>query len=289
MLARVDYAQFVRSSATFAGGLLALVALIATGCLDRSHRTDGPLNDRTGNEYRVSGPVKRGQFFVLGLFVPKNESGQEVVLERLEPADPGLANALEMRYSAVLLQARGCRVGAARDWPPLGCRGKLRPVDGFRIPDGTETQILVGARSQQLGTWSIPAFRLRYRAGDRGYETTYREGMKLQVVRGLGFARRSASFASFETAAHNIGCAYTSATGVLRCELRSGPCYEMTIAGPPRDCAGGEPHNASDRVLKARGSWLYHGFRCYAGHANVRCRNQVFEGFFLSDRRSHRT
>jgi hypothetical protein len=162
-------------------------------------------------------------------------------------------------------------------------------VNRFRIHNGDFTEILVGARSQRLGKWSIPDFRLRYRVGDRHYETSYGQGMKVRVVPRPEFAHSSASFASFQTEAHNIRCAFVRATKAVRCDLRSGPCYELKIVGRSSVCAAGTPPTRSGRVLQAGASWLYHGFRCYAGHANIRCRNQRFEGFFLSERRSHRT
>lgn len=120
----------------------------------------------------VTGPVKRGQFHVLGVVVPKNKGSDEAILESLEPSNPSSIRGLEMRYGAVRFPSGRCRVGSARGWPPLGCSGKIRPVRGFRIPSGAYGAVLVGARSQELGRWTIPAFRVRYRVGDGHFETT---------------------------------------------------------------------------------------------------------------------
>jgi hypothetical protein len=237
----------------------------------------------------VGGQVGRGQFHVFGLSVPRNTGSEDAILERVEPAHSRDIRGLEMRYGAVRMPNRGCQIGSARGWPPLGCRGKIRPVRGFRIPSGAYGAILVGARSQELGQWSIPSFRVRYLVADRQYEATFRQGMDLQVVRALPWAESSASFSSFQTEAHNIGCAFLSSTKFLRCKLRTGRCYEMKIVGPTRSACAGAALPRSARVVKAADSWLYRGFRCYVGRASVRCRNQVFEGFFLSERRSHST
>jgi hypothetical protein len=133
----------------------------------------------------------------------------------------------------------------------------------------------------------MPAFRLRYRVGDRHFETTYRQGMGLRLERDLPWLESSASFSSFQTAAGNIGCTYSKSTKLLRCAIRTGRCYEMKVAAPPKyDCAPEAVADPAARVVKARDSWLYHGFRCYVGRTSVRCRNQVFERFFLSGRKS---
>lgn len=284
----------------FGGLILLLVALSAAGCLSDSGRAGGPLGETSDGGSWASGPVKRGQFLVVGVFTRKNESGHEVVLESIEPRDPDRAEGLELRYAAVQAPTRGCQVGALSNWPPLGCASKIRPVKGFRIARGAaETEILVGARSQHLGRWFIPAFRLRYSVGASHYETSYSQGIRVRVVRRLRGAESSASFPSFQTEAHNIGCAYTRSTGLLRCEIRTGlkeGCpgssssgFEMMVTGPARPFCGGQAPERSARVLNARASWLYHGFRCYAGHSSIRCRNQVFKGFFLSPSRSRST
>jgi len=265
--------------------LFGALMLVAAGC---SKVSDGPLRDTSGIGSWSSAPVKVGQFLVITVIVPRNASGHEAVLERLEPVHSASTRGLEMRYAAVRNVGR-CRAGAARDWPPLGCRGELEPVNGFRVGTGEHALILVGARSQTVGRWWIPDFRLHYRIGDRRYETSYAQGMKVRVVRRLGYAESSASFSSFVTQARNIGCAFLGATRALRCELRSGPCYELRITGRPSACADDLAPDRSARALKPRETWLYRGFRCYAGRASIRCRNQVFEGFFLSERRSHHT
>jgi len=270
--------------------VVVLLGFAGAGCLGGSERqSGGPLREPGDGESWSSAPVKAGQFLVVGLAVPRNASEHEAVLERVEPSDRASARGLELRYAAVRSGSRHCTIGAMRDWPPLGCRGELEPVNGFRVRAGERAMILVGARSQSLGRWPLLQFRLRYHVGDDRYETKYGQGMKLRVVPRLSFAESSASFSSFQTAAHNIDCAYRPATRFLRCDLRSGPCYEVGITGQPRACAGKAVQNQAAAVLKPRDSWLYHGFRCYAGRASIRCRNQVFEGFFLSERRSHRT
>lgn len=273
----------------FVNGLVVLLSsLILTGCLDDSP-AGGPLADTSEGGSGSSAPVKRGQFLVVGVVTQRNEGSEDAVLEEVEPREPGWARGLEMRYAVVPAVSR-CRVGALRDWPPLGCATRLRPVRGFRVPRGGRALILAGARSQRLGRWSIPAFRLRYHVGSRRYETSYSQGLTLRVVPQPAWAHSSASFSSFQTEARNIGCAYLRSTKFLRCAIRTGPCYEMKLVGPPRSaCARKAVLDPSARVGKARESWLYHGFRCYVGRASVRCRNQVFEGFFLSERKSHGT
>jgi hypothetical protein len=274
----------------FVGGLVVLLAsLIVAGCMDDSPG-GGPLGDTSEGGSRFSAPVKRGQFLVVGVITQKNNGGQDAVLEEVEPREPDWARGLEMRYAVVPADNRGCRVGVMRDWPPLGCASRMRPVQGFRVATGGRALILVGARSQELGRWSIPSFRVAYRVGDRNFETAYSQGMGLRVVRDLPWAESSASFSAFRTEAGNIGCAYLHSTRFLRCAIRTGPCYEMKVVGPPRaDCAEESVLDPPARVVKARDSWLYDGFRCYVGRASVRCRNQVFEGFFLSGRKSHST
>jgi hypothetical protein len=238
----------------------------------------------------VTGPVMRDQFHVFGLWVPKNTGSDEAVLESVVPSNPSSSRGLEMRYGAIRVPNRGCQIGSARGWPPLGCRGRIRPVKGFHVPSGARAQILIGARSHELGRWSVHAFRVRYHVGDRHFDATYEQGMGLHVVRDLPWADSSASFSSFQTESDNIGCAYLRSSKYLRCATRTGSCYEMKVVGPPRSaCAGKAVLEPSAQVVKARDSWLYHGFRCYVGRASVRCRNQVFEGFFLSGRRSHST
>jgi hypothetical protein len=264
-------------------GLLLLVAACRGDSL-----SEGPLRETSGGHSWSSAPVKVGQFLVTGVTTPKNESGHEVVLERLEPVDDAVARGLELRYAAVDPRSRTCRVGALRDWPPLGCRGETRPVNGFRVPEGEAALILVGARAQRTGRWSLLDFRLRYRIGGHHYATSYGQGMKLRVVRKMRGAKSSASFSSFRTETGNIACAYAATTRFLACNLRSGRCYEMALAGSARRCSDTAAHLRSAHVLKARETWLYHGYRCHAGHASVHCRNQNFKGFFLSARRSHR-
>lgn len=131
------------------------------------------------------------------------------------------------------------------------------------------------------------------------------QGLGLRVVRDLPWPESSASFPAFQTEAHNIECYFIRSTESLRCDIRTGlkppprkaaGCtrrmtgYEMKVVGHPQAvCAPEAVLLPILRVLKARTSWLFHGFRCYAGHSSIRCRNQVFEGFFLSKRRSHST
>ena len=148
--------------------------------------------------------------------------------------------------------------------------------------------ILVGVRANHPGRWSVLDFRLRYRMGDHSYEASYGQGLKIRVVPTMRGAQSSAAFSSFRTETGNVVCAYLEDARLLRCYRRSGPCYETSVGGRPQRCSR-TPPPAAAHVVRARDSWLYHGFRCYAGHSSVRCRNQVFEGFFLSSTRSHHT
>ena len=158
---------------------LVVLALLA-GCGD-SGTDEGPLGiSREHGSSTTGGPVRVGEFFVIGVSPPKNH-GDEAVFESLEPAEPDRARGLEMRYAAVTVKYR-CAVGSAKGWPPKQCVGLLRPVKGYRY--GTQRALLlVGARAGQPGTRLIPAFRLRYRVGDRSYMAVYEQGMELRVTR----------------------------------------------------------------------------------------------------------
>jgi hypothetical protein len=268
------------------GCVVAVVLLVATGC-QHERQSGGPLQDSSRTRSVTSAPVKRGQFFVIGVMVPPSASRESALLESLGPADPETAQGLELRY-AVVVSSRGCRVGAARNWPPLGCVTKMRAVKGFRVPGHGVAELLVGARSQRIGRWTIPAFRLHYRVGDRRYKTTYYQGMEPRVVRRLKSAEASAAFSSFRTEDGTIGCAYSRASRRLSCTRGGMFClgFVMTATGSPREACTLDLKPV--HVLNARQTWLYRGFRCYVGHSSVRCRNQIFKGFVVNQKGARR-
>ena len=168
----------MRSSST---RLISLVALALLAGCGEVGSDEGPL--RISSEYgssKTGSPANVGEFFVIGVSPAKND-GDEAVFESLEPEEPDRARGLEMRYAAVTVKYR-CMVGGAKGWPPKQCVGLLRPVNGYRY--GTQRALLlVGARAQRPGIWFIPAFRLRYRVGDRRYATVYQQGMEMRVRR----------------------------------------------------------------------------------------------------------
>jgi hypothetical protein len=82
----------------------------------------------------VTGPVMRDQFYVFGLWVPKNTGSDEAVLESVKPSNPSSSRGLEMRYGAIRVPNRGCQIGSARGWPPLGCRGGSGRSRAFTSP-----------------------------------------------------------------------------------------------------------------------------------------------------------
>jgi hypothetical protein len=55
-------------------------------------------------------------------------------------------------------------------------------LEGFRVPEGVEGGILVGARAFQPGRWLVHAFRVRYEVGDKTFEDVYAQGVGLRVA-----------------------------------------------------------------------------------------------------------
>ena len=277
--------------------LFGLLMLIGAGCSDEG--SPGPLPGLGEGSTMIGGTFPAGETHVIGFFVPKNTSGREVILESLEPSDPDRAEGLHMRYAAVLLPSRGCQVGSAIGWPPLRCAGKMKPVDGFRVPAGATAQILVGAKTTRPGHWVVPAFRLRYKIGDTHYERTYAEGMKLKV------RPASTKFQFFQTPSHNIGCVYETVHLHLRCDILSGlkpppskppGCqndwtfgYQMDPAGRAQKvCAGDTVLSPGARVIRYGTTWRGGPFACKSRRSGLRCRNRTGYGFFLSHQHSYR-
>ena len=140
---------------------------------------DGPLAPEPGNSSYATAPAKSGQIVSFGLWLPTNP-GPEAILRSIEPADPGEAEGLELRYAGVEPNA-DCRIGTAYGWPPNPCRGDLVALDGLHVPEGAHGGILVGAQASQPGHWLVHAFRVRYEADGRMFENVYQQGIGLKV------------------------------------------------------------------------------------------------------------
>ena len=182
----------------FVVGCLFALLLSAAGCRSSSRETGGPLRDEAGNRTMATAPVRRGQFHVLGLFVPKNKGNR-----RCDPRERGAEQAEQHPRLGDALRRRpppeswvhdrlGTRLAPAR------LPGEDPPGPGVPDPEWSVRRILIGARS-------LPSFRVAYRVGDRNFKTTYLQGMGLRVVRDLPWAESSASFSAFRTEAGNIG------------------------------------------------------------------------------------
>jgi hypothetical protein len=277
----------------FGGLLLTLVVLAGAGCRDGSLRVGGPLSEPTDNSTMNTAAVKRGQFLVVGVFVPNHGSDRDVVLERLEPVDPGQTQSLEMRYAALRIPSPGCQIGAARGWLPSGCVSKIKPVNGFRVRRGADTEILVGARSQHPGSWSIEAFSLVYRVGDRRYQTTYAQGMTVRVVRGFGFGAGSRDIAcEVDEVAQHVQCDISAAE--LKplppgCESGRAGGYSLGRSGATQLYCGQPLLLPPETILGPGKSWRNDGLTCMTrASGQLRCRNRSGHGFFLSRKHSYR-
>jgi hypothetical protein len=243
----------------------------------------------------AGGAVWVGQFLTVGIFLPANTSGKDIIFERFEPAKSLSSRGLEFRYGAIHLPQRTCLVGAGRGWPVPGCGGVMKPVNGFVYRDGEDgAQIVVAARSSKPRSWLIPGFRLHYRIGGKEYEAVYAQGMKSRAVRGSGF------FAG----TRHIGCEHDEFAGTLRCEISTG----LKPAPAVSDCHSGHPQGyllrrngstgffcgetmilpGGDNVEPGR-NWRRRGLRCQVVTVGrLRCRNADGHGFFLSEKRSRR-
>jgi hypothetical protein len=243
-----------------------------------------------------SAAVRVGQFLTTGVWLPRNKSGHPAVFERLEPLDSEWTKGLEIRYGAVHLPQRTCQVGAARGWPVPGCGGLAHPVGGFVYRDGEyAAQILVGIRSSTPRTWTIPAFRLRYRIGGHRYAAVYFEGTHGRVVRGSGFSAGT----------RDIGCEHDYVAQTLRCDISA-----AELKPPPRlsGCNSGIPGGyvllpsgttkfycretlmlPSQTILPVGTNWRQDRFSCrVVALGRLRCRNADGHGFFLSRQHSYR-
>jgi hypothetical protein len=228
----------------------------------------------------------------VGVVLPANKSGRDAILESLEPADPGSARGLELRYAAVRLPDPSCQVGLFLGWPPGPCPvGHLHPVEGFRYAAGEyAAEILVGARSSRPGTWSIRAFRLRYRVGGRGYSAVYAQGVDL---------RSDPTFA-FQTPLRDVVCEVDERERFLQCQLSAGEikprpatCLQYRLVGYSlRQFGRAEIMCGRTKLIPPRtilrSSVGRTGFACVLRAAGVRCRNRSGHGFFVSKRRSYK-
>ena len=140
----------------------------------------GPLAQEPGNSSYSISPAKPGQIVSFGLWLPRNP-GPEAIIKSVEPADPAEAKGLQLRYAGVEPNS-GCSVGALYGWPPQGCDGDLLTLEGFRVSEGVEGGILVGARAFQPGRWLVHAFRVRYEVGGKTFEDVYAQGVGLRVA-----------------------------------------------------------------------------------------------------------
>jgi hypothetical protein len=140
----------------------------------------GPLAQELGNSSYATSPAKPGQIVSFGLWLPRNP-GPEAIIKSIEPANPAEAKGLQLRYAGVKPNS-GCRVGALYGWPPQGCDGDLLTLEGFRVPEGVEGGILVGAMASKPGRWLVHAFRVRYELGGKTFEDIYAQGVGLRVA-----------------------------------------------------------------------------------------------------------
>jgi hypothetical protein len=140
----------------------------------------GPLAQEPGNSSYATSPAKPGQIVSFGLWLPRNP-GPEAIVKSIEPANPAEAKGLQLRYAGIEPNS-GCNVGALYGWPPQGCDGDLLTLEGFRVPEGVEGGILVGARASKPGRWRVQAFRVRYEVGGKTFEDVYAQGVGLRVA-----------------------------------------------------------------------------------------------------------
>jgi uncharacterized protein DUF6636 len=268
--------------------LLWLLVLFIVGC---GHEA-GPLAVTGGDSSWLSAPVPVGRFLTAGIFVPANTSGEDAIFESFEPADPGAARGLELRYAAVRLPDPPCQIGGFLGWPPGACPvAHMHPVEGFRHRAGERAvEILVGARSSRPGIWSIGAFRLRYRVGVHRYSEVYSQGI---VV------RSNPTFA-FQTPQRDVVCQGDGRERLLQCQLSAGEiephpatCLQYRLVGYSLRPFGraevmcGRKDMIQPRTI-LRTAIRRVGFECVMRGAGVRCHNRSGHGFFVSRRRSYR-
>src|SRR5206468_7612323 len=113
------------------------------------------------------------------------------------------------------------------------------------------------------------------------------------------------SFQFFQTPSHNIGCAYSTSSQHLRCDIRSGlkppppkprGCqndwtfgYQLSGRGPARAvCAGDTVFSPGARILRYDQTWYRGPFNCTSLRTGLYCANHTLHGFWLSRGRSYR-
>ena len=126
------------------------------------------------------------------------------------------------------------------------------------------------------------------------------------AVLALAFAATAqAFFVQFRTPSGNIGCAFSSPPGSLRCDILTGlkprppkpqSCdldwgfgYSLGPTGRARVvCAGDTAVDRRSTVIRYGRTWSRSGFTCASRIGGLRCTNRTGHGFFLSRLRSYR-
>jgi hypothetical protein len=161
--------------------VMVAVAIAAVAITFRDDRDPGPLQP-TDNSATVTGiAVDADHPVSIGITVPVPSGSAGLVLDHVSLASPSNGIVLEgMRVSTGRGNSFVC-VGAARVFPPEGCR--LSEVPGWSLTQEAEAhrgfQIVLGLSIDRNGTAWFPGVVIDYHDSGTSYRATLRQGGQL--------------------------------------------------------------------------------------------------------------